>query len=44
MLTVYLEVGAAVLSGITVALVFYFDKKAMKEEAERTARGEKHGS
>ena len=43
MLTAYLEIGAAILSGITVALVFYFDKKAMKEEAERVARGERKG-
>ena len=41
MLTAYLEIGAAILSGITVALVFYFDEKAKQEEAERVARGER---
>ena len=39
MLTAYLEIGAGILACITVALVFYFDEKAKKEEVERKARG-----
>ena len=42
MLTVYLEIGAAICAAITVALVFYFDEKAKQEEAERVARGERN--
>ena len=41
MLTAYLEIGAAICTAITVALVFYFDEKAKQEEAERVARGER---